>query len=146
MQSTTIAHVGAYKKFSEADSGRQVRCLVWLVNNDSNIRSFKHEVINLKYGRDFLLENKEYDIVILHSIFLYSIKNPQKQVMVSPEHSIENWKKRLIITNANYIFICEGQPCTLSGWKIGELVGYEIKHRDQLLTVYCKENKNERSF
>ena len=140
-----IAQVGAYKKFSDADSCRHTHCAVWLLNNDKEFDKvkFTHDAVNLKYKRDFLKEDKHYDIVIVHSIFYVgdndaSRKQFRDKAMISENHTRDHWRIRLIGTGAAYIFICEGQPFSLSGWQLGAIDGYDIKYQDHMLTIYKK--------
>lgn len=139
-----IAQVGAYSKFSQADSARQTHCILWLLKNDKIVFENKptHDFINLKYKRDFLKEQETYDVVIVHSVFhtdVVPLANFKDKVIVSENHTIVNWRNRLVSTCAKYIFICEGQPFTLSGWQIGELDYYNIEYRDALFTVYKRK-------
>jgi hypothetical protein len=65
-----IAHVGGFKRMSDGDRGRWMMALTWLFDNGHHLSGdFTHEAINLKYGRDFLAEHEQYDIVVMHDIF-----------------------------------------------------------------------------
>jgi hypothetical protein len=139
-KSMYIAHVGAYKKFSDADRARWTACCTWIAIN-TTLKFRKPpicDIINLIYKRDFLKKTGQYDIVVVHSIldFGYPAWEERTETLTSPDHSIEKWHERLIQAQAKLIFICEGQPITMSGWKLGEIEGYVIKRRDQFLTVY----------
>ena len=146
-----VAQVGAYKRFSDEDSCRNVTALAAIMQLDPSFKGEpQHDVINLLYGRDFLTEKEAYDLVILHSIFLKpnkwekilaekglpNIKNPQ--LNLSPVDSLKRWRKKLASTNAEFIVVCEGQPNALSGWQLGQIEGYEILRMDTLVTVYRK--------
>jgi hypothetical protein len=140
----SIGHVGAYKRFSQADQGRHIHCVAWLLRNDRDFLSqtkWKHDSINLKYNRDFLKEDLCYDIVIVHSIFHTEwpvVKKYRDKAKISVKHTIDNWRQRLISTSATYLFICEGQPFSLSGYNLGVINGYKIKYQDHMVTIYKK--------
>jgi hypothetical protein len=132
-----IAHVGAYKRFSDADGNRTATVMLHLLKHGFNNRGkIYHDVINLKYGRDFLAENIQYDLIILHSIFQYDNEDN------SSHHNNENWRIKLSQSGAKFIAICEGQPCTLSGWQIGEIPGYAILERNSAITIYNRLDKD----
>jgi len=143
-----VAQVGAFKRDSPEDTGRKLTMLRWLVQNRSSERSadgkWTHDIINLKYGRDFLLEAREYDIVVVHCVFhpgdIYEmdpivLPHVLRDAKMSPVHTVERWRKRLERTQAKYIFIFAEQQGSLSGWHLGELDGYTIVQRDTL-TIY----------
>lgn len=153
-----IAQVGAFKRFSLDDTCRMAVAMMVISSYD---REFfkpkpKHNVINLAYGRDFLVEDEQYDLVVLHSILhCYASETPEgfaavkerakkigkekgKLLLLSPHHSIDKWRERLMNCGATFIVICEGGPATLSGWKIGDIAGYEILQRDSKITLYRK--------
>lgn len=99
--------------------------------------------INLYQNRDFLKESHTYDVIILHWIF-----NPRNMELtsvsvatdlstrVSEKHSPQNWRKRLIATEAEYIFVF-GSTTEVSHWFLGNIPGYDLikdtgGHRDFL--------------
>lgn len=139
-----VAEVGAFKRRSPEDTSRRIASLSALLEIDPDFAVQKKlfDAINLADDRDFLLENDPYDLVIVHSVLSTGMRQDlripghERELMVSQEHSIKNWKRRLVETGAQYIIIAEGQPYTLSGWELGELPGYEVLRRDQWLTVY----------
>jgi hypothetical protein len=139
-----VAEVGAFKRRSQEDISRRIASISALLEIDPDFVSQKKsfDAINLSDGRDFLLEDEPYDLVIVHSVLSAGmqrnirIPGHERELMVSQEHSIQNWKRRLVATGAQYIIIAEGQPYTLSGWELGDLPGYEVLRRDQWLTVY----------
>lgn len=150
-ETITVAQVGSFKRRSSDDSIRWMRTVTWLLHHESEIMSktkFKHDVVNLKYGRDFLREEMKYDIVLLHSIFDPGPRpsavgavniSKWKETLISTVHNDERWRWRLVNTEAEYIFIWETYPMSINGWAIGELQGYKILHRDWEYTVYRKE-------
>ncbi len=139
-----IAHVGAYKRRTDGDIGRWLMALDWLMKNDALPTGFKHEVINLKYGRDFLTENNQYDIVVLHDIFDAGNKDivskipkrVRQAIETSPYSSNEWWRLRLEMTYAKYIFVFETAPCCINGWGLGNLKDYETVYIDHQYAVY----------
>lgn len=144
-----VAHVGAFKKKSSQDGARSVESIYRIMKRD---REFfegimaDHDTINLTHGRDFLEEDKTYDLVILHSIFHPSVLGAahgkaKRWLWLSDRHSVKNWKKRLERTKAQYISVCEGQPSSLSGWHLGEIPGYRILERDEKVTLYKKRRR-----
>jgi hypothetical protein len=95
-----------------------------------------HEVINLQYGQDFLeMPPQACSLLILHSIFAPADYLAEK---------LSAWRKALVISQAECIAVCEGQPVTLNGWQIGRLEGYEILERDQMLTLYKANHEQKR--
>jgi hypothetical protein len=129
-----VAQVGAFKKMNDGDIGRWLIAVDWLMKNNVQFPTRKDfDFVNLKYGRDFLAEHKQYDIVVMHDIFhansaelplmpkLRVPKMVMQAIMLSPKHSVQQWRYRLMNTNAHHIFIFETAPCCLNGWKIGEL-------------------------
>lgn len=145
----SIAHVGAYKRFSDADSSRIVYFWSWYrpTHNDNDLYDEKLDIVNLRYGRDFLMENHKYDWVFVHSVFdLHhpsAVRDRKHPAFVSDIHTAKDWKQRLCNTEASLIVIFEGQAATMSGWQIGQLPGYEIQVRDTKMTVYKKVNNGE---
>jgi hypothetical protein len=134
-----IAHVGASLGTNPenqiwADSDELHVRLVWewldrfgfgdmMINTDDDF-------IDLHDGRDFLQENAEYDIVILHSVYNpvdYHRKSYEGQssiFRVSPLHDRENWVNRLMNTGAKYIFTF-GSGSEVDGEFLGEIPGYD---------------------
>lgn len=138
-----FAQVGAFKRKSAADVSRMVSALGEIVAHDLDFlrdREVVNDVINLSDGRDFLAENRSYDVVVLHSILSPKIKmfKPFPRLRVSHRHSIGNWKKRLASTRARYIAVCEHEVATLSGKEIGEIPGYTVLSQRGFLTLYGK--------
>lgn len=146
MESTRIAHVGGFKRMSDSDSGRWMLALTWLLENATMPLGCKHEAVNLKYGRDFLAEHEQYDIVVMHDIFwggpiLKGVfrgrsSNDRALVKTSPLQSEQRWVERLSETGAKHIFIFETAPACVNGWKLGDLPGYIRKHIDTTFAVY----------
>jgi hypothetical protein len=140
----SIAHVGAFKRFSEADQGRTVFAVAAVMKYDREFIKERREndIINLCYGRDFLTETFKYDMVILHSILFrryeYLQNVTDRELLTSPHNDIEHWRARLTDTDAKFIVVCEYLPATLSGWNLGQLDGYERLEIDAKIAVYRK--------
>lgn len=144
MKTIRVAHVGAFKRKSQADQSRHVAAVAKIVEHDRNYfqDGIAEDIINLSYGRDFLREGKHYDVVIVHSVLSPKVRVPSKmcpRLQVSPDHTFKTWKKRLVSTGSKYISICEGQPVTMNGWELGDLPGYRILERDHLITLYQRK-------
>lgn len=139
-----VAEVGAFKRLSPEDRIRRTAALIAILEIDQDFAALKKtfEAINLVDGRDFLEDTDTYDIVIVHSVLSPQVNRAhmpthiKPELMTSPHHDIQNWKNRLVSTEAKYIVVCEGQPYTLSGWELGKLPGYTKVKGDQWLTVY----------
>lgn len=139
-----VAEVGAFKRRSQEDTSRRIAALSALLELDPDfvMQKKSFDAINLADGRDFLLEDDPYDLVIVHSVLSTGMRRGirvpghERELLVSEDHNINNWKRRLVETGAKYIIIAEGQPYTLSGWELGDLAGYEVLRRDAWLTVY----------
>jgi hypothetical protein len=138
----TVAEVGAFKRQSREDQIRRTAAMIEILELDPDFAagSKKFEAINLVDGRDFLREVATYDMVILHSILSPSVGltrfKGNKELMTSPDHTVEVWRNRLVSTGAKYIVVCEGQPYTLSGRELGDLPGYDAVKSNEWLAVY----------
>jgi hypothetical protein len=147
-QKTLIAQVGAYKKRTDGDIWRWLTALDWLMKNDRLPDKSTHDVINLKYGRDFLREHETYDIVVLHDIYdagnLDIVQKIQanlpklvwQAIETSSVASEKRWRWRLQQTKAKFIFVFETSPCCINGWGLGELEGYKVEHIDHQVAIY----------
>lgn len=139
------AHVGAHKPFTADDLTRLGSVVA---NGYFEFRLGPADVINLEYGRDFLVEDKQYDCVLLHTIFhanrpewLQMAQAAAHTIIVSPKHSLEAWRERLIKTDAKLICAYGGKMCSLEGWHIGDLPGYTIDVRDAMVTMYRRRKR-----
>jgi len=124
-KSADIANVGVSSNpnsYEQTEWGANDRMHLKLVskwlndNSDYNISGKKHDFIDLLDGRDFLSEDNEYDIVILHMI------NSEGN-RLSSLHSSSNWKTRLKSTGAKYIF-CFGGGSEVNHKYLGMINGY----------------------
>lgn len=126
-----VAFVGGHG--SELDFNVLVDALVLI----PAIKGAKVDFIDLRYGRDFLKEKHEYDVVILCYIFqmtqeehsrdpLYKLTKNNPTYKTSPLHSEENWRKRLESTGAQEILIFGYDTRSeVTGEYVGTLPGYE---------------------
>jgi hypothetical protein len=113
-----VAEVGAFKRRSDEDTSRRIASMSALVEVDPDfvIQEKSFDAVNLAEGRDSLLENKTYDIVIVHSVLSTAMRRGvcipghERELLVSEDHSIKNWKRRLAGTGAKYLIVAEGQP------------------------------------
>ena len=116
----------------------------WLWNNDKEYvdgATWTNDHINLTDGRDFLKENKQYDLVVVQHVYNpdFPNDNRQGQFQVSDIHNADNWIRRLVSTNADYIFVF-GDWSEVGGWMLGNLSGYRtIKDENGYQTVYRSE-------
>lgn len=138
-----IAQVGAFRRMSQEDSARLIATMVVIlpIDKDFAMKEKVSDIINLSYGRDFLKEKKTYDLVILHSLLspkMPALRSKSPRLLVSPSHTIKEWRRRLSSSGAKYISVCEGQPATFSGWELGEVPGYRILERDNKITIYAR--------
>lgn len=101
-----------------------------------DLEEVEPDLIDLRLGRDFLKENKTYDIVVLNYIYLPEVNNSNSDFKrmkgdysfkVSELQSRENWRKRLIETGAAQILIFGYSVVSeITGEYIGELEGYKL--------------------
>jgi hypothetical protein len=91
--------------------------------------------IDLSQGRDFLSENKKYEIIIVNYIFKYredeltrnELSQLDRQCRVSKDHSPQNWKCRLLATEAKTIILFSGPYDTeVDAYYIRHLTGYRL--------------------
>lgn len=113
--------------------------------------SWEEDVIDLLDGRDFLAEDRRYDAVVIHSVFhsndehelAGTIRSSNMfnlmPIPISPLHSIERWRERLLATGAAKILVFTTWPRSLDAESIGELPGYEdFGIADHDLTIYAR--------
>jgi hypothetical protein len=146
------ALVGANVKYpSHVDMGG-IRVIVdWVKRQSGHYLSpelslWQHsDIINLHEGRDFLRETHRYEIVILFSIH-HPTKDPVEdfvndgtELCLSPQHSLEAWRQRLIQTDAHVIYVTRMKTHTISGRNLGELAGYTRLSVSRELTVYQRK-------
>lgn len=100
-----------------------------------SLKLTSYDFIDLNHGRDFLKENKQYDVVVLIYIFILSSEEAINESLFLPNdpltktsnlHSKDNWRQRLLETQAKEILIFGYDPYSeVSGDYIGELDDYE---------------------
>jgi hypothetical protein len=96
----------------------------------------KFDFVNLHQGRDFIKEDKIYDIVVLIYIFKWTKEQCQNDnlynkhdssIKVSDIHTPENWRKRLLNTEAKEILIFGySDESEITGNYIGDLENYKM--------------------
>lgn len=130
-----VAHVGASTNpknpelhWMQSDRDRLHEVGEWLEKRDSEIAQEYYnkrsdDYIDLNDNRDFLKENKTYDIVILHHIYEPGRVRDASPFRISPVHNRQNWIKRLHSTGAKYIF-AYGDIDEVSGRWLGSIAGY----------------------
>lgn len=147
-----FAHVGAFKNFSEADSKRQSRVVMYLLDHGEGMKDVHHDIINLRYGKDYLKDKSKHDVVVLHSLYQEKmhgatptiedlLKSGKAPAATSDEHSPEAWGVRLTRSGARHIFVFSDQSHSLSGKHMGEVPGYAKKMVSWDMTVYSKKPK-----
>lgn len=143
----TIALVGMTPKSNEEYATSLLR---WIQRNQDKVgdleeRLFgsggiKHDYVDLNVGRDFLKENKTYDMVILGNIWHPDpgeVRLESGIFAVSPQHGISTWKRRLVGTKAEIIGVFGSD---LGGDQIGDLPGYTRYRKDYMTSVYVRNN------
>jgi hypothetical protein len=152
----SICHVGAFAPMEMDDLMRvgaaRAACeaagVEWSTAN-------KLDIVNLFYGRDFLSEPYKYDAVVLHSIFHTDWDDAREvskrsiakngphvaRVMpVSPVHTPDMWRTRLVGTGARFIFAFSGIPMCLDGWALSHISGYRLVQRNHRHSLYVRRD------
>lgn len=121
-------HPGSHKSISTTDDSMEWLVNDWLENNKGFTFSdlWEHDYVDLNRNRDFLLEDKQYDIVVICFVFhpVRSFGDRAGTCAVSPKHSISRWQKRLIKTKARLILAFGGMT-EVSGLHLGEFGKYK---------------------
>lgn len=139
---SVFGHVGAFKRFSNNDQRRTMVALDWLLAQGIELEKSIYDIVNLRYGRDFLTETLKYDFVIVHAVFrdyvpVEILSTKTKDARVSSDHSLPNWINRLVSTQAAVIFLFSDQANSLGGGHIGNLLGYQRRESPEIdLTIY----------
>lgn len=124
-----IAHVGAIENDFNDEWHIDV-VFSWLYKRNEQellyLENSVNDYIELNEGRDFLHENYKYDIVILHHIYNPIIRGSVRPGFfnLSASHNRDNWVKRLMETEAKYIFTF-GDLTEVSGQFLGKINGYD---------------------
>jgi hypothetical protein len=126
------------------DRARILLSLTWAETNREKEFTMCHEsdFINLNQGRDFLEEHTQYDVVILHHLFrggfgVGPTHVDQPQLMYSRHSSWVTWRRRLVDTNAELIFVFGGFA-EIGGTFIVNLDGYEAIEASHDFWVFKK--------
>jgi hypothetical protein len=119
-----IANVGHTK--TPDDSARIIEAIEWMDDHNFTVPS-QSDFLDLSRGRDFLAEDKTYDVVILHYIYRgdYESSKMKNGLSTSPLSTWGNWHKRLVSTQARLIFVFGGQS-EIAGTFIADLSGYKV--------------------
>jgi hypothetical protein len=126
---STICHVGY--TMSGDDMERVVQVSDWCMENGINYPD-SSVFLDLNKGKDFLAMDATYDMVILHFICRFDKFQSERAwkglilptLKVSPLASWSNWRKRLVGTNADHIFLFGGMG-EVSGPFVATLDGYK---------------------
>ena len=109
---------------------------------------FEFDVIDLNEGRDFLLEDRRYDAVILQFVNRQGYTDKPGFEVTSPKSSWSNWRKRLTATGAGVVF-AYGRNSEVSGIFLERLDGgYTRLHLGGIgdLTIFVKEEPMKTSW
>lgn len=143
-----VAHVGAERPYTQQDRFRRLQAMALVGPQSWN--DAEEDLVNLLYGRDFLVEQETYDIVLVHSVFhtnhppslqatindAVRVGPAQAIVPISPKHSLDAWRGRLVGTQAGHLLVFESQTLSLSAWNLGDLQGYALEFPDPRLGWY----------
>jgi hypothetical protein len=132
-----IAHVGDVN--TDRDMMFRIVSTVWLSRHRKELLAGArptHDFIDLIRGRDFLTENNQYDVVILHFIWAGLTKGVCRDFLerefgkrgarsfaMSPFHSPEKWRERLAATGAQVIIAFGGGGEVATAY-VGTIPGY----------------------
>jgi hypothetical protein len=141
-----IGQIGMSQRATPGDIERI--CVAMSMLGKAWPQPFRSDKVSLDAGRDFLTEDRRYQIVIVHSVFhcredyMVYAKAPEHRHLglCSPLHSLERWRDRLVGTGAEHIFVFESLPHSLSGWQLWELPGYSIRSMEDRVAHYVKES------
>jgi hypothetical protein len=120
----SVAHVGHTGTLN--DFKRIAEVIEWCGKHGQEIG--KGDFFNLSKGRDFLREDKKYEVVVLHFIFRggFGVNNSKHpELGLSPLASWSNWRKRLVDSGAKWIFAYGGMA-EVGGTYIVNLDGYRV--------------------
>ena len=138
----TVAHVGD----SGGDNdGRYTQiAFEWLHDHlpglVNNVK-LDNDYIDLNNRRDFLAENKKYDIVIIKYVFDAPTKlgdHHKGFFGVSEHHSSKNWRYRILRSNAKVVFAFGGDT-EISGFVLGDINGYK-RYKISSGTIYVRSD------
>lgn len=143
-----VAQVGMNKRRTNGDLTRWMMAVDWLLKNGLLDGHIEHDVVNLRYGRDYLAENTTHDIVVLHNIFdgkdhggvarHNMTRSAWEAIRTSPRQSTEAWRERLAASGAKVVFVFEMTVQCVNGWQLGDIDGYERRHIDTDYAVYVR--------
>ena len=162
----TIAHVGDIG--SKDDVTMRTLALAWVIRNKDFrelLLNCDPDLIDLRYGRDFLTENQTYDFVVVHRVFNPPWYNDEKQVELivnelgrgksfqrkeylrlyfttSPLHEWARWVERLESCRAKAIILFGGEQ-EVSGQFIASLDGYDRVEDRCGMTVFQARTQSQ---
>jgi hypothetical protein len=141
---------------SHQDRDRLFSVMAWMVDNRRDGLKSKAKMADTKfdliyegeptdeYGRDFLLDDRSFDVVILHWLFIGwdEMELPAERPTIaehwafstSERHNPKAWRERLARCGAERIFIFGGSTEVHGSW-IGSIPGY-TRHYASFGVVY----------
>jgi hypothetical protein len=130
-----IAHVGRSIPPTQLDFVVARSAAVRLGRHGVSIAAFRHDIINLDYGRDFLAEaGRHYEGVILYNIFHFEGARALRAntcvdpCIVSTLHTLDRWRDRLAESQASWVAVMAITEHSLSGLDLGDIDGYTTVH------------------
>lgn len=108
-------------------SGIDIDVLMDATDLNPAVANLPKDLIDLSVGRDFLSEVGEYDVVIVCYAFVGDENAPagEPTLAVSPLHSPDAWRNRLLATKAKDIMLFGHDPRSeVSSAYVGSLPGY----------------------
>lgn len=134
---------------SQADTGRMFETMKWMLEHRRDLVSASNgiadTIFNLRpptkrrqHNGDFLADARPFEVVILHHIFRgfegdYMAQPKDEkfaqrwELQVSPQHSAQAWRERLVATGAALIFAF-GNSTEVTGEYLGDIDGYRTHY------------------
>lgn len=143
MNSRTILHVGHTR--TTDDMERICKVFDWLHQKGIDSKDIEPKFIDLNKGQDFLARTDRWTMVVLHFICREEKCHQERRGKQSPTLTISplanwvNWRKRLVSTNADYIFLFGGRGEVGYSY-ICSLDGYRPEQVEEEFWVFCKKS------
>jgi hypothetical protein len=139
----SVAHVGFTG--TPGDHDRINMVVGWLVEHNQTAlwprEPERHDRIELRQGRDFLMECAQYDVVVLHNLYWPTNSHGLCGIFTtSPAHSPESWRTRLVQTCASVVFLF-GDWTEVSPDNIGKLVGYTLHQPSYGFSIFTRNKE-----
>ena len=135
----TCAHVGSTESDSDHERTMDAEYHLMQALGLEEVDLFaKADFISLDEGRDFLAEDKTYDVVILHHVYQHPGHGNTGIHGTSTLHTAEAWRERLEKASADWIFAYGGST-EVSGGYLDTIPGYEMLSYDHIKAVYEKK-------